>query len=160
MHDKATGYVFVGFQVVLLLGLILPTTGNDWLVSGGLRFGGLALIVGGLCLAGIASGKLGAALTATPVPNGRGSLRTDGLYRLVRHPIYSGVLLIVIGLVLRSGRWLVAAVGVATISFFHTKAKWEEQKLREHFPEYDAYARITPRFLPRLGKVLGGDSKA
>ncbi len=160
MNDKTIGYVFVGCQVVLLLALIVPTTGDDWVVSGGLRLVGLAFIIGGLVLVGLASGRLGPALTATPVPNGRGGLRTDGLYRLVRHPIYSGVLLIVIGLVLRSGRWLSVAVGVATISFFHTKAQWEERKLREHFADYEAYSKVTPRFLPRLSQVFRPNSKA
>ena len=157
MSDKTTGYVFVSCQVVLLLALILPTTGADWAVTGPLRTLGLVLIVSGLLLAGVSSGKLGPALTATPLPNGRGGLKTDGIYRLVRHPIYSGVLLIVLGLVVRSGRWIVAAIGVATISFFHTKAQWEERKLREHFADYDAYAKVTPRFFPKLDQVFRSD---
>lgn len=159
MSDKTIGYIFVACQVFLLLALILPTTGNDWAIPAWLRISGFALVLAGLGLVGVASGKLGGALTATPMPNGRGDLKTDGLYGLVRHPIYSGVLIIVLGLVVRSGRFIVIAIGIATVSFFHTKAQWEERKLREHFAGYDAYAAVTPRFVPRLARVFGSDPK-
>ena len=35
---------------------------------------------------------LGRGLTATPLPNAHAQLRTGGLYRYARHPIYSGLL--------------------------------------------------------------------
>ena len=160
MSEETIGYIFVACQVVLLLALILPTTGDDWAIPAWLQAVGVALMIGGLVLVGLGSGKLGGALTATPVPNGRGELKTDGLYSFVRHPIYSGVLLIVAGLVVRSGRFIVVAIGIATVSFFFTKAQWEEQRLRDHFSDYDAYAAVTPRFVPRLGRLLGSSEKA
>lgn len=98
----------------------------------------------------LASLRLGAALTPTPVPSGRGTLTTTGLYRHVRHPIYTGVLLIVVGLTVRSGSWISMAVGVATVVFFDRKANWEEARLAETFNDYQAYASRTPRFVPRL----------
>ncbi len=117
----------------------------DWLTALG-----FAAVVGGLGIVAFASLNLGTALTATPVPNGKGQLKTGGMYGYVRHPIYSGVLLIVLGLVVRSANWLTLAVGIATISFFHAKAQWEEGQLAEHFEDYASYRAATPRFVPRL----------
>ena len=49
----------------------------------------LALAGGGLMASG--SRRLGALLTPFPKPRAEGTLRQDGAYGLVRHPIYGGV---------------------------------------------------------------------
>ena len=85
----------------------------------------------------------------TPVPTTRATLRTTGPYRFVRHPIYTGVLLIVVALAARSGTVVGLVIGAVTIAFFHAKAAWEEQRLAERFADYRSYAAVTPRFLPR-----------
>jgi protein-S-isoprenylcysteine O-methyltransferase Ste14 len=150
VDNRTIGWIFVACQAVLLLALILLPTGDAWRTPSWLSGVGFATVAGGLAIVAFASLNLGNSLTATPVPNGRGQLKTGGMYSRVRHPIYSGVLLIVVGLVVRSANWMTLAVGIATISFFHTKAQWEERQLAEHFEEYGDYATTTPRFVPRL----------
>ncbi len=149
MNRSTIGWLWVGGQVILLVSLILlpgedhwPTP--DWLVaSAGIAFfTGLAVIVA-------AALGLGRALTPTPVPNQRGTLTTGGFYRYVRHPIYTGVLTVVVAMTVRSGSWITLAVAVATVAFFDRKAAWEEQQLVREFPDYPAYAATTPRFVPR-----------
>ena len=66
----------------------------------------------------------------------------------MRHPIYTGVLLVVIGLVVGSGNVLVLVIGVATFAFFNSKARWEESQLLRTFPDYESYAQRTARFFP------------
>jgi protein-S-isoprenylcysteine O-methyltransferase Ste14 len=102
----------------------------------------------GFALLILAALGLGSSLTATPVPKKSGQLKTDGLYRFVRHPIYTGVFMIVVALVATSGSWVHLAIGVVTVWFFSVKARWEEQRLRLEYPEYDFYARSTARFVP------------
>jgi len=46
----------------------------------------------GLAVMVIGATGLGRGLTATPLPNAHAQLRTGGLYRYARHPIYSGLL--------------------------------------------------------------------
>jgi protein-S-isoprenylcysteine O-methyltransferase Ste14 len=87
-------------------------------------------------------------LTATPVPTERATLRTSGPYRWVRHPIYTGVLLIVAAMAVRSGSVFGLTLGALTIAFFHVKASWEEQRLTKRFDAYADYAAVTPRFIP------------
>jgi protein-S-isoprenylcysteine O-methyltransferase Ste14 len=144
--------LFVGVQIVLLVALAVLSGSprSDWPTPPLVRALAALCTLGGLVVVVIASLQLGRSLTATPVPNDRGELRTTGLYGVVRHPIYSGLLLVVIGLAVRSASWITAVVAVVTIAFFHAKASWEERRLTDHYPGYAAYAARTGRFVPRV----------
>lgn len=148
MDRARVGWLFVAVQVVLLVTLVLLPRGDAWPMPGWLLgiAGGLTVL--GLVVVVVASLNLGRALTPTPVPNGQGGLRTGGLYRFVRHPIYTGVLSIVLGIALGTGRWSGAVLAAVTVVFFVLKARWEEARLVEAFPGYVAYAASTPRFVP------------
>ena len=136
-------------QVVLLVLLIALPGSDDWPTPSWLRTIAQVVFVAGVVVLIVAALGLGRALTPTPVPAERGDLRTAGVYGYVRHPIYSGVLLIVVGVTLRSGSWLTVAVAVVTFVFFDRKARWEEARLAERYPQYADYAARTPRFVPR-----------
>lgn len=160
MNRTRTGWLFVAAQALLLITLVALPGDDAWPTPGWLQAIGLVAVVGGVALVAVAALRLGPALTPTPVPTNAGQLTTDGLYRLVRHPIYSGVLAAVVGVTIRSGSIPVLVVGVVTVGFFHVKARWEEEQLTERYPDYPAYAATTPRFLPRpdrLGRGRGGD---
>ena len=151
MARRTTGWLLVAVQMVLLLALAVTSAGgrSDWPTPTVVRALAALCTLGGLVVVAVAAVQLGRALTATPVPNGRGTLRTDGLFGVVRHPLYSGLLLVVVGLAVRSASWITAAIAAATIAFFHGKARWEERRLAESFDGYAAYAAVTPRFVPR-----------
>ncbi len=152
MNRHVTGWLFVAMQGVLLVALILLPGRDDWPTPGWLTSFGYALILGGLAIIVIASLRLGSSLTPTPVPTSRGQLTTSGFYRYVRHPIYTGVLAIVTGMTIRSGSLIGLAIGVAAFVFFNSKAEWEEARLAERYPGYEAYASTTPRFVPQPWK--------
>ncbi len=148
MDRTRTGWLLVAVQVVLLVGLVVVPTGTAWPMPAWLRWGATGLTVLGLVAVVGASLALGRALTPTPVPNGRGELRTGGPYRFVRHPIYTGVLCVVFGLTIGTRQLAGLVLGVSTVVFFGVKARWEEARLAEAFPGYPAYAAVTPRFVP------------
>ena len=77
-------------------------------------------------------------------------LITDGPYRVVRHPIYSGIVLAVIGTALAvSLGWLVPAAVVA--AYFGYSATVEERTLTEQFPDtYPEYQARTKMLIPFL----------
>ena len=76
-------------------------------------------------------------------------LITTGIYRYVRHPIYTGVLLMGLGSVLMIGTTNVLLVFLAMLGFFWFKARQEEKLLTKHFPkEYPAYKNHTKALIP------------
>jgi protein-S-isoprenylcysteine O-methyltransferase Ste14 len=154
---ERTGWLFVAVQAALLVALVLVPTGTAWPLPGWLAGVAWALVLLGLAVVAVGSLALGRALSPTPVPSARGELRTGGLYRWVRHPIYTGVLAVVVGLTIGTRQWLGLALGVVTVAFFTAKARWEEARLAETYPGYRAYAARTPRFVPlRPRGLIGG----
>jgi protein-S-isoprenylcysteine O-methyltransferase Ste14 len=75
-------------------------------------------------------------------------LVTSGPYRLVRHPIYSGILVAGVGTaVALSWLWLIPAVMAGT--YFVYSATMEERYLTEQLPDtYPAYKRSTKMLVP------------
>jgi protein-S-isoprenylcysteine O-methyltransferase Ste14 len=76
-------------------------------------------------------------------------LVTTGPYAIVRHPIYTGLLLAIAGSAIAIGEWRgVLAVVVAFASFLH-KLRLEERWMRQQFGEaYRSYCRRVPALLP------------
>lgn len=78
------------------------------------------------------------------------ALIRGGLYRHVRHPIYSGILLAVLGSALALDRWS-ALLGFALLfASLWIKSRHEETRLRQVLPGYDAYRRETAALIPFL----------
>lgn len=89
-------------------------------------------------------------LTPLPYPVDDNRLVVTGVYRLVRHPLYSAVLLAFSGWTIFALSLSHLAMTVAAWLFFRYKASKEEAWLTERHPEYPDYARTTGRFLPRF----------
>ena len=98
----------------------------------------------------IAMYQLNTNLTAYPSPKETGKLITSGLYRIVRHPIYSGVLLLSLGVALVMNNYLMLGLFVIFILFFLYKSSYEESLLRKKYPEYDQYMHKTGGLFPVL----------
>jgi protein-S-isoprenylcysteine O-methyltransferase Ste14 len=97
---------------------------------------------------GVAAVNLGRSLTPLPTPAEGSTLKTGGLYRVVRHPIYTAVLTIVFGATAKSGSVVRLALAAALLGLFTGKAHWEEAMLHRRYASYEKYAACTPRFLP------------
>ena len=87
-------------------------------------------------------------LTPFPKPLPGASLVDGGAYRLVRHPIYGGLILGAAGwgLFTASQLALILALGLAV--FFDLKSRREEVWLAEQFAGYGSYRSRTRRLLP------------
>jgi protein-S-isoprenylcysteine O-methyltransferase Ste14 len=78
------------------------------------------------------------------------SLIRTGPYRYVRHPIYSGILLALLGSAIALDRWR-ALLGFALMfAGLWLKARHEEKRLRQVLPDYGAYAQETAALIPFL----------
>jgi len=77
-------------------------------------------------------------------------LVTSGPYHLVRHPIYSGILVAGVGTTIGLSWYWLAAVGLAALYFLYS-AVVEERYLTEQFPDvYPTYKRSTKMLVPFL----------
>jgi protein-S-isoprenylcysteine O-methyltransferase Ste14 len=73
-----------------------------------------------------------------------------GPYRLVRHPIYTGLILSALGLAAIKATPL-AMLGAALVAIgFALKAKAEERFLTKELPDYPSYARRVPMLVPGI----------
>ena len=138
--------------VILVLTILLIKLGafrNHGLNTNPLRAGvGLVLFADGLAFAIWARVHIGRNWGSPMSQKSDPELVTSGPYRLVRHPIYSGILVATIGTaVALNWAWLVA-VALAGIYFVYS-ATVEEGHLTEHFPDtYPAYKRSTKMLVP------------
>ena len=149
----ARGGLWVLAQIpVLLLAAVIPV----WFGAGHfiprhpLAYAGAALVAIGVLISVWALTGLGEALTPFPKPLYDASLRRTGAYRLMRHPIYAGLIFASFGWALW---WLSAAgmlYGVAVAVFFDRKSAHEEIWLREKYPEYADYERRVKKFVPGI----------
>jgi protein-S-isoprenylcysteine O-methyltransferase Ste14 len=158
MRQRGAAVAVVAVQAVLLLAFFLSPRREDWPLPAWLRLAGSTLVIAGGLVLVAAALNLGRSLTPLPTPAGRGTLRTGGLYRFVRHPIYTGLLALVFGGALTARSAVRLALALALLALLLWKARWEETMLRSRYPAYDDYARRTPRFLPRPRRPRGGRS--
>jgi protein-S-isoprenylcysteine O-methyltransferase Ste14 len=78
-------------------------------------------------------------------------LKTDGLYRFIRHPSYAGLLLSCAGLVLIFRCWIALFIVAGIFAILLVRMKSEEALLGSTFgDEYEAYRRRTWRLVPWL----------
>lgn len=106
-------------------------------------------IVAGAALALWSAQLLGSGMTASPVPAPQARMVESGPYSVIRHPIYTGVCLTMIGLAVLFGSWLAGAMAFALVPYLWFKSGYEERQLRLRFPGYRAYRREVPwRLIP------------
>ena len=152
------GEGWVGLQVacffLLALAIALApreSVGDATAVDTRRIVGYLVGIIGAFLLgAGIAELRRARAFTALPRPNAEGSLVERGPYRLVRHPIYGGLILGALGLAVITP-WIGTFAAVFALAVvLDLKRRREELWLVDRFPGYPAYRARTRAMIPFL----------
>ena len=78
-------------------------------------------------------------------------LISKGLYRWIRHPIYAGILLAMIGTAMIRGQLRCWVGFLIVLAAFYFKARREESFLRQEFGDgFEEHARRTGMFLPKF----------
>lgn len=113
---------------------------------------GAVLFAGGIWMLWRSHADLGRNWTPTLGLREDHQLVTDGIFKRIRHPMYSAHLLWAVANVLMLPNWLAGfAFLVASIGQSATRVNAEEQMMIEQFgDEYIAYMKKTGRFLPRI----------
>jgi protein-S-isoprenylcysteine O-methyltransferase Ste14 len=148
-------YVWVASVLfALILWAWLPVPGLTWRATGGLAWLLEAGCLAGVVLTGVAVAALdplelaGIRQAFGHAPSGPMALTTTGAYRVVRHPIYLGWVLMVWCLPLMTGTRVVFAA-VSTL-YLVVAVPFEEQDMQRTFGRaYDAYAHtVRWRIIP------------
>ncbi len=111
---------------------------------------GLGLIAGGAVLAGRAGWDLRASFSPFPRPVDGARLIETGAYRLVRHPIYGGLILAGLGWGLATSSILAVLATGLLLVLFAAKGRREEAWLEAIHPGYRAYRQRSKRLIPWL----------
>ena len=115
----------------------------SWFLASILGLGALILIIKGLI-------DLGKNLTPLPYPIENGELVQTGIYRIVRHPLYSGLISAALAWTLfqMSISHLIATA--ILLIFFDIKANREETWLIEKYPDYSEYSQQVKKLIPGI----------
>jgi protein-S-isoprenylcysteine O-methyltransferase Ste14 len=120
-----------------------------------LRWVGVGL--GVLCVAGIywLFSSIGTGITPTSGTRKEHKLVTHGVYRYIRHPLYTIGSSFIISFGMTADNWFIAMCGVLAFSLMAFRTPKEETNLIEKFgDEYREYMKRTGRFLPRLSRQV------
>ena len=119
--------------------------------SGTLNLLGLAVAGAGVAFAVWARWRLGCNWSAAVSIREQHDLIRTGPYRAVRHPIYTGLLLTIMGTVLIVGELRALLALAIVLASFYLKARKEDAWLAREFGEtFQGHAKRTGMFLPRF----------
>lgn len=121
--------------------LMRPTEGGLFTIAGNwIQFAGIMFVVAGL---------LSLRRSFAIVPANRG-IQVDGMYRFVRHPLYSAELLLFLGVALANPSVLNWSIWIIECGLQFARARIEERFLSED-PDYRSYLeRVRYRLVPGL----------
>jgi protein-S-isoprenylcysteine O-methyltransferase Ste14 len=114
---------------------------------------GGAVFASGIAIILVAQAQMGASwrVGIDESPTG---LVTTGLFAFVRNPIYAGLLLGLLGLVLAAPSAFTIAIAALSIVLVMVQSRLEEEHLEsQHGPAFRAYASRVGRFVPLLGRL-------
>jgi protein-S-isoprenylcysteine O-methyltransferase Ste14 len=149
---KASVLVIIQFILFAVIGgtaILVPMerSAGQWIVGGICIL--LGLIVGFIAI--IEHGRINrGGPSALPTPNQNADLITSGLYKYIRHPIYTGVLLLAFGITIWHGHGLIITSTLFLIGLLTYKSLYEEDLLIEQYPAYVDYREHTGRFFPKI----------
>lgn len=109
---------------------------------------GLVLLLVALVIVARGFVDLGRNLSPLPRPRDDARLVESGIYGLVRHPLYGGLIVGCVGYAFLTASLAALLLACLVGAFFTLKSRREEAWLLEHFEGYAAYMQRTRRFIP------------
>ena len=110
--------------------------------------------IGVLCVFGIywLFSSIGSGITPTSATRKEHKLVTHGIYRYIRHPLYTFGSSMFVSFAIMADNGFIAALGILTFILMAIRTPKEEASLIEKFgDEYREYMKRTGRFLPKIG---------
>ena len=152
-HSPGSKTILYGFGVVILAIVLIPPycdRRNIWTLGGDpMRYTGLILFFAGSILRLAAVFALGRRFSGLVAIQPDHQLKTDGLYKYIRHPSYTGLLVTMIGYVLVFRSIIGLLLCIFLFLLLLSRMNDEEKFLEEHFGSgYRSYRQKTKRLVP------------
>lgn len=142
------------FMLALAALYFIEPSGSEWLhisLPWQLRLFGVFLCFGGILTLVLTHRELSIHWSRTLQFKEGHSLITTGPYGLIRHPMYTSLSIIFIGLAIVSSFWpLWILILIMTIFFFRIVRIEEDMMIDEFGNEYESYIERTGRYLPQM----------
>lgn len=150
LKQRAMDIVLVLLQFGLLLVIIISPS------MGTVNYAQLVRILEPLLFTiGVAIGLLGISglrrsLSVFPTPTNTATLVTDGIYKYIRHPMYTGIILVTVAITLYKPSVLGLVLFTSLFIVLIIKSSYEEKLLMKKFVGYKQYKLRTGRFFIKL----------
>jgi len=140
--------VFVSIQLLLFIIYLLPVEWGAFSVNSIFKIISMLVFATGMLILVMALLGLKSNLTPFPSPKSNATLIQSGLYKYIRHPIYTGIIFAALGLGFYNESLWKILIALALWLLFYFKSGYEEKQLSAAFPQYLAYRKKTGRFIP------------
>lgn len=140
---KSLLFVFLQFSalgLIAITGSLIPS--NAWLLT--IELAGILLGVWAVVSIGIFNFNI------TPDVKNGSRLVTNGPYALIRHPMYTALLITTLPLLINTFNWFRLVLWITLLITLLFKLEYEEKLLSQMFTEYSHYKKTTYRLLPFL----------
>lgn len=145
---KYKDYIYVYVQFILLIIYLLHIDLVQINILNSIRYIGIVIVFIGSLTAIIAMLQLNDKLSPFPSTKSNATLITNGIYRFIRHLIYTGIILITLGYSFYSSSLYSIIISTLLYTLFYYKSSYEEQCLKISFPDYKSYQKKSDLFFP------------
>ncbi|MEM0517256.1 MULTISPECIES: methyltransferase family protein [Aequorivita] len=150
MRIPIADIVFVLLQFVLFVAFVFDVGSMRIYFPEWLFWIGVLLLILGALTTLIAVLQLNVHLSPFPSPLPGSKLIVTGVYKFIRHPIYTGIMIAFFGFAIIADSGYKLLITLLLIVLFYFKSKYEERRLAAIFPGYLEYKRKSGRFFPGL----------
>lgn len=149
-QNRARDIIFLSLQMLILFIFFTFPNLNRFVLSRSWYRIGVLLVLIGFAVSIIGALTLNEVLSPYVSPSPKGKLITTGIYKKVRHPIYLGIIILLLGFTLIFSSVSKLVLFLIAIVFFVKKAFEEERLLLQRYPKYKNYKQKTGMFFPKI----------
>lgn len=146
MKKTSKDYIFVSLQGILFIAFLGNIDFFNWQIPYWIQIASLFPALIGMVIIIKAILQLNKNLSPYPSPIQNGQLIKDGLYKYVRHPIYSGVIITCLSLSIFTSSEYRTLVTILLYILFYFKSKYEEKRLSLIYSDYQEFMKTRARF--------------
>jgi protein-S-isoprenylcysteine O-methyltransferase Ste14 len=145
-------YFFVGIQFLLFGFYLFKIKTIAIQIPYFISLTGLVISVTGLLILLLALLQLNSNLSPFPTPKSSAELIQTGLYKFIRHPIYTGIILLLFGYGIYRSSLFKILIALLLFILFYFKSSYEEKLLQTRYSNYSEFKKTRGRFFPKIFK--------